>query len=526
MSENQLRSALGRGEFVCSAELVLGRDHTTDHAERFVRDAAGGPVRVISVTDLPGGNPALPPDAFVQAILEQGLTPIAHLTGKDGNRALIEGRLHAFARAGVENILALTGDVQRAGWQGVGKPVHDLDSVLMLRLIEDLRAGLVHDVGARSATTTPFAFFPGVVVNPFKPREPDLMMQLYKLELKIAAGARFIISQLGFNLRKLYELRQYLMREGLGHIPVLANVYVPTAAIGRLMRSGELAGCVATDELVQRLEGEKKPERLERAALMVAAVKELGFAGAHIGGFGLAYSDFVAILERAAAIGPAWRERMDELVFPYPDEFYLLPAGPDGLSDATGEYQFGRQRPRASMTLRLSRLAHRHIISSKSAVGRAFGARLQPARQKAQAGEWRNGFVPLLLKPSSFYRHNFLGCVDCGDCIQDHLLYAGCSMGYCYKELRNGPCGGSTPDGQCEAHPAFPCLWTLVYQNALAAGEDPRRFANTLIPPRDWSLDGTNALVNHYAEIDNGPRRVTLPAARVPPTTMESRDVC
>src|SRR5512146_1071414 len=126
MSENHLRSALGRGEFVCSAELVRGRDHATDQAERFVCEAAaGGPVRVISVTDLPGGNPALPPDAFVATIVEHGLTPIAHLTGKDANRALIEGRLHAFARAGVENILALTGDVQRDGWAGAGKPVHD-----------------------------------------------------------------------------------------------------------------------------------------------------------------------------------------------------------------------------------------------------------------------------------------------------------------------------------------------------------------------------------------------------------------
>ena len=523
MSENHLRSALGRGEFVCSAELVLGRDHATDQAERFVCDAAaGGPVRVISVTDLPGGNPALPPDAFVSTIVEHGLTPIAHLTGKDANRALIEGRLHAFARAGVESILALTGDVQRDGWAGAGKPVHDLDSVLILRLIEELRAGLEHEVGQRQVTTTPFDFFPGVVVNPFKPREPDLMMQLYKLELKIAAGARFIITQLGFNLRKLYELRQYLVREGLGHIPVLANVYVPTPAIGRMMQSGELAGCVATDDLVRRLEAEKKPERLERAALLVAAVKELGFAGAHIGGFGMAYGDFLTILERAAAIGSSWRERMDELVFPYPDEFYLLPVGQDGLSDPAGEYQFGRVKPRSSLTLRVSRLAHRHIISSKSLVGQTFGKRLKPALAKATHGEWRQGFIPLLLKPSSFYRHSFLGCVDCGDCIQDHLLYAGCSMGYCYKELRNGPCGGSTADGKCEAHPAFPCLWTLVYQNALAAGEDPRRFASTLIPPRDWTLDDTNALVNHYAEIDNAPRRVTLPDPRVPPVRKDS----
>ena len=132
-------------------------------------------------------------------------------------------------------------------------------------------------------------------------------MQLYKMELKIASGAQFLITQLGFNVRKLYELRQYMMREGLGHIPVLANVYVPTATIARMMRSGELAGCVVADALIQRLESEKKPQRLERAALMVAAAKDLGFAGAHIGGFGLTHKDFLTILDRARTIGADWR---------------------------------------------------------------------------------------------------------------------------------------------------------------------------------------------------------------------------
>ncbi len=87
----------------------------------------------------------------------------------------------------------------------------------------------------------PFDFFAGAVVNPFKVREPDLLMQFYKLQLKVAAGARYIITQLGYNLRKLYELKQYMVREGIGHIPVLANVYVPTGKIGRMMQAGEIA---------------------------------------------------------------------------------------------------------------------------------------------------------------------------------------------------------------------------------------------------------------------------------------------
>ena len=68
-----------------------------------------------------------------------------------------------------------------------------------------------------------------------------------------------------------------------------------------------------------------------------------------------------------------------------------------------------------------------------------------------------------LLEPSTLYREATLGCVSCGDCIQDHLNYAGCTMRWCYKELRNGPCGGSRMDGTCEARPELPCIWNLVY---------------------------------------------------------------
>ncbi len=513
-SRNHLRVALEKKEFFCTAELVLGRDHNVKEAETFISEAAAEPggIKVISVTDLPGGNPALPPESFVAAIKEKGLTPIAHLTGKDGNRSSLESRLHALARMGVENILALTGDAQKEGFAGRAKPVYDLDSVLIIWLLEAMRKGIEYNLGPRTVHSTPFDFFAGAVVNPYKTREADQMMQFYKLQLKVAAGARFIITQLGYNLRKLYELKQYMDREGVGHIPVRANVYVPTAKIAQMMQAGEVAGCVIPDELIGRLEKEKKPERLERAALMVAAVKDLGFAGAHIGGFNLAHRDFMTITQRAATIGSDWRNHMTDLILPVPQEFYLLPPGKDGLSDGSGKYQLDRHKPHATVSQWLSRQVHRHFIADGSWGARFFGAHL---KTNGQSRSWRQGLWYKLLGPSSLYRQATLGCKNCGDCLQDHLDYAGCSMRWCYKELRNGPCGGSRIDGTCEARPEQECIWNVIYRGALAMGDDPRKFAHKLIPPRDWRLDGTNALANRFVGIDNLRKRIELqPAAK------------
>jgi len=510
--QNHLRSALAAREFVYTAELVLGRDHEMAEAETFVKDAAGqaGGIKVISVTDLPGGNPALPPEGFVPFVVEHGLTPIAHVTGKDGNRAYLESRLHTLARMGVENILALTGDAQKEGFEGKPKPVYDFDSVLILWLLQAMKKGLQYNLGPRSVQTTPFDFYAGAVVSPFKVREPDQMMQLYKLQLKIATGAQFIITQIGFNLRKLYELKQFLLREGLGHVPVLANVYVPTAKIAQMMQSGELAGCLVTDELIRRLEGEKKPQRMERAALMVAAVKDLGFAGAHIGGFGMTHKDFMTVTERAQAIGKDWRGRMDELVFAYPNEFYLLPPGKDGLSDGAGKYQVSEIKRHASLKQRVSMFVHEHMIKDGSLGARLLGWGLKPAEKPATNGSWRHGMWYTALESSTLYRKATLGCVSCGDCLQDHLNYAGCTMRWCYKELRNGPCGGSRPDGSCEARPDLPCIWNLVYLGTLGSGDDPKKFSYTLVPPRDWCLDGTNALANRLVGLDNLCKRKDL----------------
>ena len=62
-SANHLKLALEKGQFFCTAELVLGRDHNVAEAETFVKEATATTdgIKVISVTDLPGATrPCLP----------------------------------------------------------------------------------------------------------------------------------------------------------------------------------------------------------------------------------------------------------------------------------------------------------------------------------------------------------------------------------------------------------------------------------------------------------------------------------
>ena len=328
--------------------------------------------------------------------------------------------------------------------------------------------------------------------------------------MKIAAGARFIITQLGYNLRKLYEVKQYLAHEGLAEVPVIANIYMPTATVGRMMRAGEIAGCSIPERLQQKLEVEKKPERLERAALMLAAARGLGFAGGHIGGLGLSHSDCLKIMDRAAEIGMDWKGRIEELIFEMPGEFYLWPHASDGLSTGQGAYQLARVRHHESVKQRMSKFVHRHLIAPESYGARFLGKRLKAGRSAGSASAGPGGFWQASMGLSTIYRKATLGCMSCGDCIQDHLNYAGCTMRRCQKSLRNGPCGGARMDGSCEADPLTNCIWNGIYQSTVAAGEDPRRYARTLLPPRDWCLDQTNALTNRLVGSDNLGKRIAV----------------
>ena len=140
----------------------------------------------------------------------------------------------ALSRAGIRNLLVVTGDYTASGFEGNAAGVFDLDSVQAVKLLKRLNEGL--EIPGRKPGTTdrlpPTDFCLGVAVSPFKLTEPELMMQFFKLERKIRAGADFVITQLGYDLRKFLEVRRYLLSRGL-NTPVVGNVYVLSAAAAR-----------------------------------------------------------------------------------------------------------------------------------------------------------------------------------------------------------------------------------------------------------------------------------------------------
>lgn len=55
-------------------------------------------------------------------------------------------------------------------------------------------------------------------------------------------------------------------------------------------------------------------------------------------------------------------------------------------------------------------------------------------------------------------------CRMCGQCILSSTGMS-CPMN-CPKALRNGPCGGVRPNGNCEVHPEMTCVWVNAWVGA------------------------------------------------------------
>lgn len=90
------------------------------------------------------------------------------------------------------------------------------------------------------------------------------------------------------------------------------------------------------------------------------------------------------------------------------------------------------------------------------------------------------------------------GCQMCGQCVL-HNTGLTCPMG-CPKNMRNGPCGGVGPDGQCEVKPEMRCVWLKAHERD--AGAPWKGRVRLINPPVNWALKGSSAWMNFFSGKD------------------------
>jgi 5,10-methylenetetrahydrofolate reductase len=271
-----LRALLEEGKFVVTAE--VGPLKGTDVAEiREVAELLRGKVDAANVTDQQSSVLRLGSLATSHLLIEKGLEPIYQVTCRDRNRLALQSDLLSAYALGIENVLAITGDLPVLGDHPEAKPVYDLDSVQLLWVIQRLNEG--YDMMGNELRGKP-NFFAGAVVNPGANTETAFELQLSKMEKKIAMGAKF------FQTQAIYDadvFARFMKRAEGFKIPILAGVIpLKSAGMARFMNKN-VAGVFVPEELINKMTtAENKTQTgIEIAANLIRQLKDISH-GVHI----------------------------------------------------------------------------------------------------------------------------------------------------------------------------------------------------------------------------------------------------
>jgi len=108
---------------------------------------------------------------------------------------------------------------------------------------------------------------------------------------------------------------------------------------------------------------------------------------------------------------------------------------------------------------------------------------------------WQPPFLPFKREPfgrrflrkiERWIKGPLFGCRMCGNCLLQETAFI-CPM-ECPKGMRNGPCGGSTPE-KCYVDETRPCIWYKIYERSFRMGRESRLLE--VLPPLDWDKVGT-----------------------------------
>ena len=481
-------------KFVVTLELVPGREITgqkLDKIKGIAKEAyEDGRITAVSITDNPGGNPALSPDALGHEIMDYGMDVIVHFTCRDTNRVGMESRALQLAHMGMKNILALTGDYSGKGYGGRGTPVFDFDSVVLISMLNDLNMRLIK-------TGHSEIFLTGCAVSPFKFTEGETIVQYRKLERKVEAGASFTITQLGYDIDKYEELIHY-NRENNLKIPTLASLYLLGKGPAKPMNAGRVPGVHVSDNLLKKVlseyetPGEGKKHAMERIARLGVVLKGVGYNGIHIGGIHDSFETVGKVLDRMDEIEHNWEDYRQEFQENDPACFYMYKK-PEKYNGTPVYQEKVKLKMGENYHYLFLRIAHDWFFDKS--------ATLAPVYKKISGSlDKTNTTWMLKLFLEDPFKKLMLSCQSCGDCGIQHVGFL-CPESGCPKHTRNGACGGSNR-GFCEVEEEKLCVWVRAFYRMKRYGETDE-LTGEFVPPRLWELKDTSSWINFHLDRDH-----------------------
>jgi len=277
MANSLFEEKLCSNEFLVTTE--VGPPKGADISEMIHHvDLLKDKVDAINVTDHQSSVMRFPSLGGCLSVRERGGEPILQVTCRDRNRLALQADLLLAYSRGINNVLCLTGDSIDVGDHNEAKPVFDVDSVQLLKMIKTMESGT--DVAGNDLKGTP-KFCVGASVHP----EADIIEpQLVKFDKKVAAGAQFFQTQGIFDLGSLRRFMQYASQFD---VKILAGIIVMASARMARYMNDNVPGIIVSQAIIDELSTAEKGKGLQKgieiAVRQIKTIKEENLChGVHI----------------------------------------------------------------------------------------------------------------------------------------------------------------------------------------------------------------------------------------------------
>jgi methylenetetrahydrofolate reductase (NADPH) len=220
MAEKKVFSKLGEklanGDFILTGELEPEKTCDLSHTIQEAKEMAPYVVAA-NVTDSPLGIVTINSMAASHIIQkEAGLEVIWQLTVRDVNKLGIAGMIMGGHALGLRNVLSLTGDHPALGDMPESKPVFDLDSATLVKLIREMVDK--GSINGHEIEHTP-TLHVGAAANP---NADPMGAEILKIGRKAEAGCEFIQTQVVYDLDRTIEFLSEIKKY---NVPVLLGIF-------------------------------------------------------------------------------------------------------------------------------------------------------------------------------------------------------------------------------------------------------------------------------------------------------------
>jgi 5,10-methylenetetrahydrofolate reductase len=303
-TKSNLARILDSGQFAVTAEISAPRNTEFDTVRKNINFIKGY-VDAFNVPDGQAAVVAMPSWAVCLVGIQEGLDPIVHMTCRDQNRIALQMDILAISAFGMNNVLCLSGDPIHFGNHPKAKPVFDVDSIQLVRMVRQLRDEKRFDNGELIVGAEPGLFI-GAAVNPsIQPLEAAAD----RLGEKVSAGADFVQTQPIYNIEGFNRWMELVRKRGLHKQVKIIGGITPlmSLAAARYMKT-KVPNMDIPDRIIERLRNVRNKEEAaeEGIKITVETIDQLkqieGVAGVHI--MTLQREELVAKICSAASLYP------------------------------------------------------------------------------------------------------------------------------------------------------------------------------------------------------------------------------